>query len=189
MFTKTAPLTDFELVNLLKIDDESAFRIIYERYWDKLYAIAVNRLKDPADAEEVVQDIFYNIWKKRKTLHLEKAFDNYFAVAVKFRVINRLAKLARANAYEKELASALSDVDDTTLEHLDYSELENRFEFTVNNLPDKCRLVFRLQHNSGYSHKQIAEELNISIKTVEAHLSKAKKTLRGVFGNFLGLLL
>lgn len=182
-------LTDFELVDLLKSDDESAFRILYERYWDRLFGIALNRLKDPAAAEEIVQDIFCNLWRKRKTLHIEKAFDNYFAVAVKFEVINRMAKQARASAYEKELAHAVSYIDESTLHKLDYNELQKQFQITINSLPEKCRIVFKLQHESGYTHQQIADELNISTKTVEAHLSKAKKNLRGVFGNTLGLLL
>ena len=189
MIAKITPLSDFELVDLLKKDDESAFRIIYERYWDRLYTIAVNRLKDSADAEEVVQDIFYNLWRKRKTLHIEKAFDNYFAVAVKFEAIKRLAKQAKADAYEKELAAALSNIDESTLHNIDYNELQKQFQLTVNQLPEKCRAVYKLQHEHGYTHQQIADELNISPKTVEAHLYKARKTLRGIFGSILGLLL
>jgi len=182
-------LNDFEVAELLRADSEAAFKLIYNRYWDKLYVIACKRMGERLEAEEVVQDIFCNLWRKRRSLTLSKGFDNYLAVAVKFEVINRLAKHARASAYEKELAGALSEVDESMLQQLDYNELQRKFKDTVNGLSEKCRIVFNLQHELGYSHQQIADELDISTKTVEAHLSKARRTLRDTFGIFLGLLL
>jgi RNA polymerase sigma-70 factor (ECF subfamily) len=182
-------LTDFELSDMLKADSELVFRLLYERYWDKLYVIAKKRLGDNEEAEEVVQDVFCNLWRRRLNLNLTKGFDNYFAVAVKFEVINRMAKHAKATAYEKEAALALSEIDQSTIQQLDYNELLRQFEQTVNALPEKCRIVFKLQHEKGYTQQQIADELEISTKTVEAHLSKARKTLRGTFGNLLGLML
>jgi len=182
-------MNDFELAALLKIGDERAFNFIYERYWDRVYIIARNRLGNKTEAEEVVQDIFCNLWRRRETLTITKAFDNYFAVAVKFEVINRLAKHARATAYERELSAAISEVDETTLQQLDYNELQQQFQLTISALPEKCQIVFKLQHEQGFTQKQIADELKISQKTVEAHLSKARKTLKGAFGNLLGLLI
>lgn len=182
-------MTDFELADSLRADGEAAFRIIYERYWDKLYILARKRLNDALEAEEIVQDIFCNLWRKREKFKLTTGFDNYFAIAVKFEVINRLAKSARATAFEKEALKSLSDLDLGTLQQIDYLELQRQFKICVNALPEKCRLVFELQHEKGYSQRQIAEELDISVKTVEAHLSKARKTLHGVFGNLLTLLL
>jgi RNA polymerase sigma-70 factor (family 1) len=182
-------LTDFELSDMLKADDGRVFRLLYERYWDKLYVIAKKRLADSEEAEEVVQDVFCNLWRRRSGIILIKGFDNYFAVAVKFEVINRMAKHAKATAYERQAALALSEVDQSTIQELDYNELLRQFDLTVKALPEKCRIVFKLQHEKGYTQQQIADELEISTKTVEAHLSKARKTLRGTFGNLLGLML
>jgi RNA polymerase sigma-70 factor (family 1) len=182
-------LSDYELAALLRTEGESVFRVIYERYWEKLYVMAKKRLNDPLDAEEIVQDIFCNFWRKRSTLTLSKGFDNYFAVAVKYEVINRLAKRSVATKFVQETAMELSEIDETTLQQLDYNELLRQLELTINGLSEKCRIVFRLKQEEGYSQRQIAEELDISEKTVEAHLSKARKTLRNAFGNVLGLLL
>lgn len=184
-----AAYTDTELADLLRTDSEAVFREIYNRYWDKLFILARKRMDDPLEAEEIVQDIFCNLWRKRQTLTITKGLNNYFAVAVKFEVINRLAKRTRSAAYIKATAAEISEIDETTLQQLDYNELLQQLQLTINALPEKCRIVFKLQQEEGYTQQQIAKELDISEKTVEAHLSKARKTLRGAFGNLLGLLL
>jgi len=183
------PLTDPELAELLRKGDAESFREIYIRYWDKLYVIARKRLNDPSEAEEIVQDIFCNLWRKREEFVLSKSFDQYFAVAVKFEVINRLAKKARHLAYERQAVASFTEADNSTLQLLDMGELLAQLRQSVQALPEKCRIVFNLKYEQGYSQKLIAEELKISEKTVEAHLSKARKTLRTAFGNLLGLLI
>src|SRR5690606_24658118 len=127
--------------------------------------------------EEIVQDIFCNFWRRRKNLVFTKGLNNYFAVAVKFEVINRIARQARANAYIKQAAAELSVIDESTLMQIDLHEMQKRLQSVIDALPEKCRIVFKLQQEQGYSQHRIAEELNISEKTVEAHLSKARKAL------------
>lgn len=184
-----ASYSDQELLSLFREGDEAAFRFVYDRYWNKLYVIARKRLNDPLEAEEIVQDIFCNLWQKRYRLNLLKGFDNYFAIAVKYEVINRMAKMARASDYIKDAAAALSELDEGTIQLLDYNQLQEQLKLTIASLPEKCRLVFTLKEEQGYTQKQIANELDISEKTVEAHLSKARKTLRDTFGNLYGLFL
>jgi RNA polymerase sigma-70 factor (ECF subfamily) len=182
-------LTDLELKSLLNTGDEAAFAAIYSRYWKRIFAIASKRLGDEADAEEVVQDIFCNLWRKREKFELSTGFENYFAIAVKFEVLDVMRKRAHANSYEKELRFTYSEHDDSTLRQLDLLELQNRLMLAVKELPEKCQLVFRLKHEQGFSQKQIAETLDISEKTVEAHLARAKKTLRSDFGDVLSAML
>ena len=182
-------LTDFDLAVLLKNGERTVFRELYDRYWDKLYVIARKRLNDEMEAEEVVQDIFCNLWRRRDHFVLTTGFSNYLATAVKFEVINRLAKRVRQQVYQKEAARTYSELDYTTVQTLDLNELKIRLQQTIDTLPEKCRLVFTLKHEKGYSQRQIAQELSISEKTVEVHLSRARKTLRGSFGNLLNLII
>ncbi|WP_069659975.1 RNA polymerase sigma factor [Arcticibacter eurypsychrophilus] len=182
-------LTDFDLAVLLKNGERNVFREIYDRYWDKLYVIASKRLNDELEAEEVVQDIFCNLWRRRDYFVLTTGFSNYFATAVKFEVINRLAKRVRQQVYQKEAARSYSELDYTTLQTLDLNELKTRLQHTIDTLPDKCRLVFTLKHEKGYTQRQIAQELCISEKTVEVHLSRARKTLRSSFGNLFNWII
>lgn len=184
-----ASLTDQELAARFVDEGEPVFREIYIRYWQKLYILAHRRLNSTVEAEEIVQEVFCNLWLKRDSLVLSKGLSNYLAVAVKYEVINRMAKQARANTYLKSAATEQAEQDHTTMQHLDLAELTAQLQLSIQALPEKCQLIFRLRHEEGYSQRQIATELQLSEKTVEAHLAKARKTLRASFGNLLGLLL
>jgi RNA polymerase sigma-70 factor (family 1) len=178
-----------ELAVLLKTGSEAAFSEIYNRYWDKLYIVARKRLDSAFEGEEIVQEIFCNLWRKRENFELSKGFNNYFSVAVKFEVINRLQKRTRNQLLEKNLSNELTEFDETTVEQLSFNELKQQLELTIRRLPEKCQIVFRLKHEEGLSQKQIAAQLDLSEKTVEAHLSKARKTIKDQFGNVSSLLL
>lgn len=180
-----AGLCDGELANLLKSGDEGAYVEIYERYWDKLYTLARNRIYDSCEAEEIVQDIFYNLWRNRQSFDLLKGFENYFSVAVKFGVINKLSKQAKRVAFEKELASTTTEAVESTHQYINALDLRQRIQIIIGNLPEKCRLVFDLKYIQGYSQRHIAEELAISEKTVEAHLARARKRFKSEYLNVL----
>lgn len=175
-------LTDFELIDLMNSGEEQAFSQIYDRYWDKVYIIARNRLQDEHEAEEIVQEIFLDFWTRREIFHLEKGLEYYFSVAVKYKVINHLAKQAKILQYKKGYAIQHAEADNSLLRLIDYNEMKQHLSTMIGSLPDKCRLVFQLRHEQGYTLRQIAKELEISEKTVEAHLTRARKTLRNAIG-------
>lgn len=176
--------SDHELLCLMRSGQENGFTEIYNRYWKTLLVTAANKTGDLDEAEEIVQDIFVSLWKRKEELELTSSLKNYLAVSVKYRVIKSLAK--------RNLKSRLGDgytyydvIDDSTQEWLDFEELQHRLGELVAALPEKCRMVYQLSRESGYSQKQIAEELGIAEKTVEAHLGKALKTLRAGLNQFL----
>lgn len=177
-----------ELAVLLKTGSERAFSEIYNRYWDKLFIVARKRLDSAFEGEEIVQEIFCNLWRKRESFQLNKGFNNYFSVAVKFEVINRLQKRTRTQLLEKNLSQELTEFDEATIEQLSFKELKQQLELTIKQLPEKCQIIFRLKHEEGLSQKQIAAQLELSEKTVEAHLSKARKTIKDQFGNVSSFL-
>lgn len=178
-------LADSDLIRLLQIGDASAFTEIYNRYWAKLFAIAANKIKDLEEAEEIVQDIFVSLWKRHNTLGVIDTLSSYLAVSVKYKVIKTLEKQNNRQRYNAHLVNTTELKDDYTQEWLEFEELKSRLAVYVNDLPQKCRLVFQLSREEGYSHKKIAEKLEISEKTVEAHLNKAIKTLKTRLNNLL----
>jgi RNA polymerase sigma-70 factor (ECF subfamily) len=182
-------LNETELADLLRVGDEVAFSVIYKKYWDKMLTVAGRRLNDLTEAEEAVQDIFLNLWKRREAFTLRVGFENYFAVAVKFEIINRLAKRARKMNRDQEFALNLESSKDAPFEHFDFDLLQKQLEYTITGLPSKCQLVFRMSREAGLANKNIASELNISEKAVEKHITYALKTLRTRFGQYLSILL
>lgn len=179
-----AQCTDHELLCLMRSGQESGFTEIYNRYWKKLLVIAANKTGDLDDAEEIVQDIFVSLWRRKEELELTSSLQNYLAVSVKYRVIKSLAKQNLKNRFGNGY-TYYDVIDDSTQEWLNFEELVHRLGELVATLPEKCRLVYQLSRESGYSQKQIAEELGISEKTVEAHLGKALRTLRIGLNQFL----
>lgn len=177
--------TDIELISFLARSDKKAFTALYNRYWEKLFAIAARKVDDLHDAEEIVQEIFVSLWNKRENLQITSNLNNYLAVSVKYRVIKMLARQQIHQRIDDSEMPELSILDNSTLDYLDFDELKSRLENYVSELPEKCRLVYQLSREAGYSQKQIAEEMAISEKTVEAHLSKAIKTLRIRLNKFM----
>ena len=186
--SKYADCSDFQLLELLKSSDHVAFAEIYDRYWKKLFVLAGNKVECLEDAEEIVQNIFLSLWNRRTSLNITSSLAAYLSVSVKYRVIKVLQKQFHQNGYAQVL-KAKGELDDATQEWLQFTELQDQLEKLVTELPEKCRLVFRLCREAGLSQKQIARELDISEKTVEAHLGKAIKKLRAGLRQFFLTLL
>ena len=183
---KTA--TDLDLIYSLQTGSRAAFTEIYNRYWDKLFSIAGHKLDRLEDAEEVVQDIFISLWNRREQLEITTTLNAYLAVSVKYRVIKVLTKQFHQKKYADQLA-AQKVVDHSTEQWLEFMEMKGRLEKLVLELPEKCQLVYRMSREDGNSQKQIAAALNISEKTVEAHLAKAVQRIKTRINMYLMTLL
>ena len=182
--------TDQELIALLNRGDQTAFTEIYNRYWKKMFTVAANKIDDLQEAEDIVQQVFITIWKRREVLVIKSSLDSYLAVSVKYRVIKSLDKSLKDVHFSGDAAtSALLEVaDDSTRQWLEFQEIKDRLEILVDKLPEKCKLIYQLSRDKGYTTKQISEELSISEKTVEGHMTNALKALRtGLKSFFLTL--
>lgn len=177
--------TDEKLLELTREDNRAAFTELYERYWKKLFVIAANKLKDIAVAEELTQDILADVWQRRDSIRITTTFSAYLAVSMKYKVIDYLARQSHRNRYEEYMLTNGTKYDDSTENWLSFEELRGRLEKLVNALPEKCRLIYQLSREQGYSNKRIAAEQSISEKTVEAHLTRALKILRSKLSSFL----
>ncbi|MDB5158787.1 MAG: polymerase sigma-70 factor [Mucilaginibacter sp.] len=182
-------LSDQELTALLKEGNHAAFTEIYHRYWDKLYVVAYTRLADETEAEEAVQNIFLGLWKRRETLYLTHSLTTYLSVAVKYQVLTRLAQIRRERKRSDQLKINVVEGKETTHEWLSEKELKQKIERCIDELPRKCRIVFRMSREQGLSNARIAEELHIAEKTVEGHITNALSKLQNSLNIALPVLL
>lgn len=169
--------SDNELINLLNTDDERILVEIYDRYWDKMLAVAFNRLDNLEEAEECVQDVLYKFWKLRSAFKLQsEKLSSYLARAIRNQTFNVLEQRHR-----KRVNLAEYDVESVDLmspeRQLILQELQQHIDNAIKSLPSQCQLVFVLNKNHGLSTKEIANNLNLSENTVKSHLKKAKKDL------------
>ncbi|HMF70183.1 MAG TPA: sigma-70 family RNA polymerase sigma factor [Flavitalea sp.] len=172
-----SPYSDQELVILLKNSDESAFTELYDRYWKKLYFIGASKLNNLTAVEELVQDIFCDLWERRSNLELKGEISAYLSIAVKYKVINTLAKKKRLEDYEQHLLATLPHGINSTEEWLSFEELKDKLSILIEQLPEKARLAFLLNKEEGRSHKEIAVQMNTSTKAAERSIARAIQLL------------
>lgn len=175
-------LTDYTLCQSLNNGSEKAFSEIYNRYWSSIYLLAEKRISDRFIAEEIVQTIFLNLWKRRCSVQIKETFASYFGKAVKFEVINYFARCKHKESYLKWLEANRLNATFSLEEEIQAKFLNEAIEKSVCLLPDKCQLIFRLRVEKGLSQKEIANELSIAEKTVENQLLKARRHIRNSIG-------
>lgn len=180
--------TDDELIVLLKEDELNAFREIYNRYWKKLYGFAYQRLKDVTLVEEILQDFFTKIWFKRQTVHIKPTLALFLFSSVRNEIFDFYRKESTRLAHLQAYKSGLEDFDNSTEDYLNVADLENAITSQIQELPPKCRDVFRLSREQNKSNKEIAVFFGISEKTVENQITKALKRIRVGIGE-LGLFI
>ena len=167
--------SDTELTVLLTQGDEIAFTEIYNRYSRKLMAMGYNYAKDSTLAEEIVQEVFIQLWEKRQQVEIN-TLSAYLATAIKFSVFRVIQRKRRQEAIAQEHYTKEDVVHDD--ERIYAKFLEEYINGITEELPEKCKLVFHYSRNLHMTNKEISEELNIAEKTVEAHLTKAIKNVR-----------
>ncbi|WP_420321619.1 RNA polymerase sigma-70 factor [Flagellimonas sp.] len=180
--------TDEALLGRLRKNDPSALTELYDRYWDSAYLTAYNVLKDKKLCEDVVQELFMDIWNRRQKLDIKTTFKSYFFSCVRYQVFAQIRKK------EKNVRTELFENLDQRIhyncpesEYL-YQELLEKISSTVEHLPKKCREVYMLSRNEHLSHSEISDRLHISTKTVENHMTKALKILRNSVGSLVLVL-
>ncbi|WP_170139294.1 RNA polymerase sigma factor [Larkinella arboricola] len=175
---------DIGLFQRMQQDDPQAFEEIYYRYFLKLSNTAFKRLQNREVTEEIIQELFVNLWFKRHRLPELKNPESYLQTLLRNSVIDWFRTQTRQDGFAAErLAQPDYQITNATEQQIFYADLQRAYESTVGQLPDKCREVYTL-HQRGYSVGDIAERLQIAPKTVESHLLKAHTTLRDVLKDY-----
>ena len=182
---------ELQLINRLLESDGYAFDKIFNRYNVKVYAFALRNLRNKEEAEGVVQDVFMCLWNDREKLKDVRDLDAW-VFTITFNIIRKkFRRLAKERNQLKELKATRLLDDNSTIDAVEYKDLLSNLESIIDRLPERQKSVFLLSRKSGLNNTEISIKLNISRKTVENHLSNAKKFLKKTFmdENLLSLII
>jgi len=164
---------------------EQAFDTLFTDWFGKLYTYAFSVLQDASAAEEAVQSVFGKIWEKRVQLDVHTTLKAYLYGSVYHECMNALRHEQRKRAHRRHaLYSAQRVISDAHIKS-EMGELEMRLKQAIEELPDRCRAIFQLSRFGELKYREIAEQLDLSVKTVEVQIAKALKHLRLKLADFL----
>ncbi len=166
-----------QLRKIQKGDIES-FEKLFHRFYSGLSGYAESLVGKKEIAEEVVQDVFYNIWKNRETLRINRSWQSYLYRAVYNNSMMYLRKMRREQPMDEGYTLTPEENSPDPSQLMQLNEVSDVIYKTLEDLPERTREIFRLNRQEGLKYREIAHKLSISVKTVEANMGKALKALR-----------
>ncbi|MGB1039537.1 MAG: RNA polymerase sigma-70 factor [Flavobacteriales bacterium] len=171
----------------LKLKDEKSFELLFKTHYESLVRFVYKYLNDIEESEEIVQDTFYTLWEKSETITIQSSIKSYLFQAARNKSLN---SIKHRNVKQKYADAVLnSDSEFSEEGSMEMEELQDKINEALEMLPPKCRQVFELSRFEEKKYREIAEELNISIKTVENHMGKALGLLRTSLKEYLPIYL
>lgn len=175
--------TEETILKQLSKGSQLAFRQLYNIHSEPVYRLALYILKEIKYAEEIVQDTFMQVWDKRDELDCEGNIATYLHVICRNKSFNKLKQINRQKALFDPLTDNLIVADPSFQDAITRKELEEKLETIIQQLPDRQQVIFRLCRLEGYSHKEIAERLQISVQTVKNQMVTALRFVRNELQN------
>ena len=181
--------SDQELIDEWKRNKDRGIELIFKTYYTFVCHVLYRIIPDENTVEDIAQDVFFELWKKRTQIDFVTSLKAYLRRAARNRALNHIRDQRMAFAEESDMP-ALPTNDPTINQILAAEELKQQIDEAVDSLPERCRLVFVLSRFENMSYREIADNLDISIKTVEHQIAKALKSLRQALGpNLINCLL
>lgn len=171
-------LEDQVLLSSVRKGREEAFRALYERYWESLFIHAKTMTSCDDTAKDIVQEIFVDLWDKKQHLNIQSSFKAYLYRVARNKILNTYTTNKIHEKYILSIVLYGEHIENRTDYRLRENLVKKRIEDEISALPGKMRRIFEMSRNENKTHKEIAEELNISDKTVKKQISNALKILK-----------
>ena len=170
-------LSDFELFGNLQKGDEMAFEKLFHQYYAPLCLFACKYLNDEENAKEQVQEFFMKVWSRRKSIHVETSVKQYFFQSIKNQCLNLIKHQNIKSKYFQKLKDDHTRNLNTDPYFLEVG-LQKKIEQSIALLPEKRREIFTLSREKGLKYREIADHLDISVKTVETQMGAGIKAIK-----------
>ena len=178
--------TDEELLMAMGQGNEHAFSLLYERYWDRLFVKAFKVIGKKEEAEDMVQNVFLAIWKRREELKIEGSLPAYLDTSIRYMAIRHIEK----NITQREYLTLLTETGLRILPphselYVHFKQAQEIINKVVETMPPKMQMVYRLSRDEYLSHNEIASRLDISHDTVKKHIQNALKLIKAALAVWL----
>jgi RNA polymerase sigma-70 factor (ECF subfamily) len=183
------PDTNTNIITQISAGNENAFETLFKKHYSGLCGYAVKYISDIDEAEEIVQDLFYNLWHKKNTLVIETSAEAYLFRSVRNACLNYLKHMKVRQQHADRVKNNPASDNITPDNPTEILELQVKIDEAVETLPPERQKIFRLSRYEGLKYKEIAAQLGLSVKTVEAQMGKALKSLRENLTEYLVVVL
>ncbi|GGW48523.1 RNA polymerase sigma factor [Arenibacter certesii] len=170
-----------ELTEQLIHGNEKAYIVLLDTYQRRLYAYALTLSGDPHSAKDIVQNVFLNTWRSRKTLNPDLSIQNFLFKSVYNAFVNHYQQQKSSMILYNKYVEALKEVVEESHEN-DLARMIKVMNTEINSLPPKCKEIFIMSKKEGLTNREISEHLNITVKAVEAQITKAFRILKNRLG-------
>lgn len=169
--------------------DEQVFEKLFVDWYGPLYAYACSVLRNESLAGEAVQSVFARLWERREQLRIEVSLNAYLYGCVYHECVSWMRREKNRRTYRSGVLMRQGSEEgrspENAFDRAEAGELEQRFQRALEKLPERCRAIFQLSRFSGLKYREIADQLGLSVKTVEAHMGKALKLLRQKLADYI----
>ena len=166
-------------------ETEKIFADIYRKHYSELCIYALRFIKDEDEAEEIVQEIIFKLWEQREQLESVISLRPYLYRSVHNRCLNYIKHQKHKDLYSDKAYAEMKTLELESLEDYNNKELEEKVQSAIDSLPQRCKEVFQLSRFEGKRNKEISEYLGISVKAVEANITRAISSLRKNLDKYL----
>jgi RNA polymerase sigma-70 factor (ECF subfamily) len=189
MKTDEIPHSDEFLFSALKKGNKNAFTLLYEKYWEKLYYVAYQHTQSAQESEDLIHELFTDLWNNRKKIKIKKTVSSYIFTALKYKIFRLYdSKIVRQNYVERIKRKNIFSSNSTEMQ-LSFNELFRLIEQEIDKLPERCKVIFQMRRLEELSVEEVAEKLKISSNTIHNQMTKASKILKQNLKEYLNSIL
>lgn len=170
--------SDSEIIGRIRQGDKQEFEKLFRSSYVSLVKYAKTLIRDHDASEEIVQDLFFRLWQDRQNLRIESSLNGYLFRSVHNRALHYIEHQKVISRHAGEMIAGAELTSEPVTEAIYYHELQARVARVLERLPERCRMIFRMNRFEGLKYNEIADKLAVSLKTVEADMGKALKEFR-----------
>lgn len=184
--TSPALQNEKELFTRLSQGDEAAFTLIFHHYTQRIYHYILHKTKSPETAEEVVQEVFIKVWNAREKFSEIDNYESFLFTMASNKLIDFFRRMAHQEKLKKEVWETIRDSSNITIEELDFRHSQELINQAVEQLSPQRKRIFLLNKEQGLTRQEIADELGLSVNTINNHLNEAVRLVREQLENKSG---